>query len=384
MKLLFLIQGEGRGHMTQAIALKKLLGQEGHIIETVLVGKSNRREIPAFFYREMGEVSTFQSPNFFTDKEGKGVKIPATISRNFLRFAIYRKSLRFIDRWVKATRPDVIVNFYDFLGAIYHFMYKPNAKFVAIGHQYLSFHPDFPFATGRLNRLLFMAANQITSYGAELKIALSFRPYTGQVAKGLVVTPPLVRQEVLDLKPYDGGYMLAYMVNTGYALDLMDWHSKHPDVVLHCFWDDKAHPQTWNPRPNLYFQPIDDRHFLQKLEGCSGYMTTAGFESVCEAAYLGKKIVMVPVKGHYEQQCNALDAAHLAGISSSATYNPDALLRMVNTAGGKDDAFAQWVHLGKPQFTALFAALHTKEDAEVNHSVDLMAALLTNNPTNLV
>ena len=37
--------------------------------------------------------------------------------------------------------------------------------------------------------------------------------------------------------------------------------------------------------------------------GCKAYASTAGFESVCEAMYLGKPILMVPA--HIEQDCNA-------------------------------------------------------------------------------
>ncbi|MBX9448782.1 MAG: hypothetical protein KL787_03270 [Taibaiella sp.] len=31
----------------------------------------------------------------------------------------------------------------------------------------------------------------------------------------------------------------------------------------------------------------------------------AGFEGPCEALYLGKKILVIPMTGQYEQQCNA-------------------------------------------------------------------------------
>ena len=39
-----------------------------------------------------------------------------------------------------------------------------------------------------------------------------------------------------------------------------------------------------------------------------GFVTTDGFDSVCESIYLGKPTLMIPVEGHYEQGRNALDA----------------------------------------------------------------------------
>lgn len=53
------------------------------------------------------------------------------------------------------------------------------------------------------------------------------------------------------------------------------------------------------------------------MSSCRAYATTAGFESVCEAMYLGKPLLMVPA--HIEQDCNAYDAARGgAGIISDS------------------------------------------------------------------
>lgn len=51
MKILFVIQGEGRGHLTQALSLRQKLADEGHEIVGVLVGKSPARRLPGFLAR---------------------------------------------------------------------------------------------------------------------------------------------------------------------------------------------------------------------------------------------------------------------------------------------------------------------------------------------
>ena len=40
MRYLFIIQGEGRGHLTQAMTLERLLTSHGHEVVKMLVGKS--------------------------------------------------------------------------------------------------------------------------------------------------------------------------------------------------------------------------------------------------------------------------------------------------------------------------------------------------------
>ena len=54
------------------------------------------------------------------------------------------------------------------------------------------------------------------------------------------------------------------------------------------------------------------------MSKCGAYCSTAGFESICEAMYLGKPIMMVPSYGHFEQACNAVDAT-IAGAGISNT-----------------------------------------------------------------
>jgi UDP:flavonoid glycosyltransferase YjiC (YdhE family) len=51
-KFLFVVQGEGRGHLTQALALQDILHNAGHKVVAVLVGKSYRK-IPDFFITKM-------------------------------------------------------------------------------------------------------------------------------------------------------------------------------------------------------------------------------------------------------------------------------------------------------------------------------------------
>ena len=40
MKILFIIQGEGRGHLTQALSLRQMLQTEGHEVVGAMVGKN--------------------------------------------------------------------------------------------------------------------------------------------------------------------------------------------------------------------------------------------------------------------------------------------------------------------------------------------------------
>ena len=72
MKFIFIVQGEGRGHLTQALTLEDYLQQEGHEVVKVLVGKSQSRELPDFFKRRLkAPIERFESPNFLPTPANK-------------------------------------------------------------------------------------------------------------------------------------------------------------------------------------------------------------------------------------------------------------------------------------------------------------------------
>lgn len=350
MRIVFIVQGEGRGHMTQAISLRQALVNQGHDVVATLVGKSKRRQIPAFFSKQMeGEVYAFHSPNFYTRKDGKGINPWKTLSGNLSKFHLYARSLRFLHRWMETLKPDVIINFYDLLGGIYALIHRPSIPYLVVGHQYLAAHPDFPFAPGILSKWLFQCSNSITSFHAKAFFALSYAPYPPSGKENLKILPPLLRQEVFQLEPAQEGFFLAYVVNAGYGSDLMDWHLANRQVELHCFWDNPSYPEAWSPHENLTFHPIDDRKFLQKLAKCKAYICTAGFESVCEALYLGKPILTIPVEGQYEQACNALDASRLTQVMHGSNYDLSPFITFVEAYYArktKASSLKAWYHKG--------------------------------------
>ncbi len=85
MKVIFVIQGEGRGHLTQALALKQMLLHEGHEVVKVLVGKSKNRVIPEFFQDKIGNpIEVFDSPNFLPSKDNRKFNLLRSLTYNTL------------------------------------------------------------------------------------------------------------------------------------------------------------------------------------------------------------------------------------------------------------------------------------------------------------
>ena len=61
---------------------------------------------------------------------------------------------------------------------------------------------------------------------------------------------------------------------------------------------------------------------------CKYVACTAGFESLAEAAWLGKPLFLVPVENHIEQQINAVDATRMGIGVADTSFNLDRLAEL--------------------------------------------------------
>jgi len=341
MKYLFIVQGEGRGHLTQAISLAQMLKRHGHEVVEVLVGKNSASEIPEFFTHKIGaKVRKFDTPAFSLSASEKKIKIWKTIVYNLTprKLKKYYKSTEFIHERIKKHKPDAVINFYDMLAGWTNFIHRESTPFINIGHTFLIDHPDYAIhSKNKHEKLLLRINNALCSIGATKILALSFYSMQKYRKGNMVVVPPLMREEVKKLNPINGEYILGYMVRSGYLKEVQQWHKKNKNAELHIFSDKKEIELN----PNFVMHKIDDQIFLNYMEKCSGYITTAGFESICEAMYLGKPVLMVPT--HLEQEINAADAV-LAGAGITLnSYDIGKLLEYIEKAPAKSDTFNKWV-----------------------------------------
>lgn len=342
MKVLFVVQGEGRGHLTQAIAMEDLLRRSGHEVVEVLVGKSNSRCLPGFFNRSIkAPVKRFFSPNFLLTAANKRVGLLRSVVYNVAQIPTYMESIHYINTRIKESGAELVINFYELLTGLTYLLHRPVVPQISIGHQYLFLHHDFRFPDkNRVELFLLRLFTRLTCIGAYAKLALSFRKMKDDVGRRIYVIPPLLRQDILSCEGMEGDYIHGYMVNAGFAESVNTWHKLRPEVPLHFFWDKKDEEYVCRVDDRLSFHQIDDVKFLRYMIGCKAYATTAGFESVCEAMYLGKPLLMVPA--HIEQECNAYDAACSGAGVISDTFDLGNLLDFASTYQ-PDSSFRYWV-----------------------------------------
>lgn len=364
LRCLFLVQGEGRGHLTQALSLRRLLRDAGHSVCSVIVGQSQRRAVPSFFQDGFEAPVTFvKSPSFVADDNDRSVRPWATLWHELARVPAFLRSLRTIDEAVAAHDPDVIVNFFEPLGGFYAMRYRPDVPVVAVGHQYMFHHPAYAFPPGRrAEQWMARAFSRLTAWGAERQLALSLYPAPDRPADRLRVLPPLLRAKLFrQSSPSTDDFFLVYILNSGYAEEVIRWHERNPDVPLHCFWDrlDAAPVEAYDD--TLTFHQLDDDKFLSMMARCRGFVSTAGFESVAEAMYLGTPVQVIPVDGHFEQLCNAFDTVRAGAGIRSDRFDVSKLRAFLSDYNASPKRFRQWVRQARSRFIHEIEAAAARE-----------------------
>jgi len=192
-KCVFIVQGEGRGHMSQSIALKEYLDDAGISLDAVFVGKRNTGTLPDYFVNCFEDrIIPFHSPYFLSTPNKKGIYVGRTLLFNLLRSFTYIREIARIRKKINHIKPDVVVNFYDVVGALALRKLDPAVKRIGIGHHFYLHLKDYFGLKGVVDRYLLAGHTRIIMNSCDRVLALSFSDQ--QADSRIEVMPPLIRK----------------------------------------------------------------------------------------------------------------------------------------------------------------------------------------------
>jgi len=307
MKILFGVQTEGNGHITQCIATKQYLQSQGIEVTTAFAAKK-KRGLSKYFTDEF-DVIEYDGFDFVFDNDGR-VVIWKTIVKN--TFELPRLIVSFIKicSIIQKEKPDVIFNYYEPLVGLTALFFK-NIKYVSFGHQYAMNSVIYPRIDGYIVQKLFLSIiNKITSIRAKI-VALSYYEFNDDT---MIVSPPMLRSESYSVSDKQQDFVLVYLMNEDMLPQLISQAKKYPDINIHCFTKlTKQHTEL----PNLKLFNLDGKLFQEKMKVCKAVVCSGGFETSAEAIYQNKPLLMIPMPNHYEQHANCNDAY----LNSYAIYS---------------------------------------------------------------
>ncbi len=276
MKILYAVQATGNGHISRAAEIIPLLQTYG-TVDVMLSG--NNAHLPV------------QLPVKF---RSKGISL-------FYRHGgslNYKKMLRQIKpiqlwrdiRRLPVKEYDLVINDFDFITAM---ACKLRRVFsVQIGHQASFQYPNAPRPDTRnhLGEFILKHFAPASHY-----IGLHFQPYHPNIL------PPIIGDSIRQSLPSNQGHITVYLAQFPVD-DLLRQFKSLTHLRFHVF---SAEVSKQAQKDNCTLFPLGKESFSHSMIHSNGIITGGGFETPAEALFLGKKIMAIPIKGQYEQLCNA-------------------------------------------------------------------------------
>jgi len=280
MKILYAIQGTGNGHISRAREIVPLLQQYGELDLLVSGTEAEVTLSQPLKYR-------FHGFSFVFGSNG-GVDKWATYKIMDLRQLWHdMHSLPLKDY-------DLIINDFEPVSAWACRLQKKQS--VSLSHQCAFVSPNTP-RPGKWNygEWLLKYYSPTTYH-----IGFHFERYAD------FIHTPVIRSEIRNLQTTNLGHYTVYL--PAYDDKKLAKYLNETDVQWHVF---SKRQKTAYTDGNVQVIPVNNEGFNISLASCDGLLTGGGFEGPAEALFLQKKVMMIPMSGQYEQQCNALAASKL-------------------------------------------------------------------------
>ena len=276
MKILYAIQGTGNGHVTRARDIIPLLIQKGEV--DILVSGSHTEV-------DLGFPIKFRlhGLGFFFGKKG-GIDIMETYKKaNLKRFWREVKSLPVDDY-------DMVINDFEPVSAWACYLAKKPC--LGLSHQAAVANKKSPKPKEQD-----LVGSTILKYYAPATAHYGFHFETYDKN----IFTPVIRQQIRTSEIIDNGHYTVY---------LPAYSDKKISKILSQFKNEQwvvfsKHNKEPFEEGNISFFPLDNEAFIESMTTCKGVLCGAGFETPAEALFLKKKLLVIPMKGQYEQQCNA-------------------------------------------------------------------------------
>jgi uncharacterized protein (TIGR00661 family) len=282
LRILYAIQGTGNGHLSRAMEIIPHFQRRAEV-DVLLSGTQCELELPfPVRYR-------YHGLSFIFGKKG-GIDLLATYASNrFRRFMREVNSLPVHDY-------DLIIS--DFEPISSWACYIHGKPCIGLSNQAALFTEGVPLADvidpiGRF--ILNHYAPVSRSYG------FHFQRYNP------TISTPIIRKEVRQTKVSDLGHCTVYLPahDTEKVLRLLSMiHEQRWEVFA-------KHSRETESHGNITIHPISNKAFLESMASSSGVFCAAGFGTTTEALFLRKKLCVIPMKGQFEQQCNAVALAEM-------------------------------------------------------------------------
>jgi uncharacterized protein (TIGR00661 family) len=293
MRILYGINGTGNGHITKSIQVISRLESRGHTVDTLVSGANSNLPIDKFNFRSKGFTFVYSS--------GRVNMIRTVLSADIRSFVK--------DLSIDLSHYDTVITDFEPITAWACMIRRRDCIGISHQHSFLSEKCPRPDRSSWLSEAFMRWFSPVTSH-----VGIHFERYSDRIYL------PIIRESVANAKPTNDGHVTVYLPSHDPVQVAEQLRCLGRPLEIFC-------PDPPKPIGNANFMPLSLDDFTNSMKRCDIVVTAAGFETPAEALVLGKKLVVVPIEGQYEQACNAaaLGRMGVKVVGSLFEVTPDSL-----------------------------------------------------------
>ena len=123
---------------------------------------------------------------------------------------------------------------------------------------------------------------------------------------------PIIRKVLRRTAPSQDDFYICYLSSIS-SEDQVKFFNLFPNQTFYIFHNDIKEASDFE---NIRLRPIDRVQFTNKLMRCKGVICHTGFQLTSECLFLGKKLLVIPIKHQIEQIYNTRTLSKFGVISS--------------------------------------------------------------------
>ncbi len=276
MRILYAIQGTGNGHVSRARDIIPYLQEKGSV-DLLISGIQSDVNLPYEIKYQ------FKGLSFIFGKKG-GIDLLDTYRKSNLK-RLYQEI-----QSLPVEDYDLVIS--DFEPVSSWACKLKNKPCIGLSHQSAVINKKSP----KPKKTDMVGKAVLNNYApVDISYGFHFKQYDKQIFT------PVIRSQIRQASPEDAGHYTVYLpaYNDERLLKVL---TQIPLVKWQVF---SKHTKKDYKVKNVHIQPINNELFVESMVSCTGILCGAGFETPAEALFLKKKLMVIPMKGQYEQHCNA-------------------------------------------------------------------------------
>ncbi|KHT65519.1 glycosyltransferase [Photobacterium gaetbulicola] len=296
MKILYGVQGTGNGHISRAREMARAFSTLGAEVDFLFTGRPDNRYFDMDCF---GQYQVRRGLTFVT--ENGEVNRWKTLANNHITTFLH--DVRSLD----VSGYDLVLNDFEPVSAWAARRQKVHS--IGISHQ---------------NAFLCDIPTQGRSW-VDAMVLRGFAPTAQQLGVhwfhfNQMILPPIVPLHAAPVGHDQSVLVYLPFENLQAVLELL---TRFTQVHFYCYHPDAVEDREYS---NVSVRQLNRESFHQRLHQCCGVIANGGFELPSEAMSLGKKLLLKPLHGQYEQLSNVM-TLEMMGLARSMSYLDPAAVR---------------------------------------------------------